>query len=173
MERVQETPATRSGAAPGPDGSTGNVELRAASLGDIDGLRRVYRRASLSNAADREALLANPHYLEFDGSALDGGATTLATIGGEIVGFVTVIDAGSPGPEVEDLFVDPDWQRHGIGRLLMRSAADVARSRGRRVLTVTGNPHAEAFYRSVGFVPIGEAATAFGMAPRFEWTLPD
>ncbi len=154
-----------------PDGPIRDIEIRTASEHDLDGLRSVYRRASLSNASDRDVLLANPQYLEFDGSALGRGTTTLATVGGTIVGFVTVTHDDPDDPEVDDLFVDPDWQRHGIGRLLLRSAVTAARAQGHRVLMVTGNPHAEVFYRSVGFVKIGEAATEFGTSPRFRLTL--
>ncbi len=149
------------------------VVLRTASPTDLDGLRAVYRRASLSNAGDRNVLLAHPQYLEFNGSALAEGTTTVAIIAGEIVGFITVTPDDPVSPEIDDLFVDPNRQRHGIGRRLLLSAAREARASGCRALMVTGNPHAEAFYRSVGFVQVGQAPTEFGTAPRFCLTLGD
>ena len=158
-----------------PRSSAEGVEiiLRTASAGDLEGLRSVYRRASLSNATDRDLLLAHPQHLEFDGSALAGGGTTVATTEGEIVGFITVTHDDPDTPEVDDFFVDPDWQRHGIGRRLMLAAIREARESGASALMVTGNPHAEAFYRAVGFLPAGQATTEFGPAPRFRLALGD
>jgi ribosomal protein S18 acetylase RimI-like enzyme len=53
--------------------------------------------------------------------------------------------------------------RRGVATALVRSLqneADVA------WIEVTANPHAMAFYRSVGFVDDGVAETQFGPAPR-------
>jgi hypothetical protein len=40
------------------------VRVRAGVPADLLASRRVFRRSSLSNEGDREALLANPHMLE-------------------------------------------------------------------------------------------------------------
>jgi GNAT superfamily N-acetyltransferase len=68
--------------------------------------------------------------------------------------------------EVEDLFVDPDWMRHGAGRALVADLITQARARGVRRVEVTANEHALAFYVKVGFVRAGEAPTPFRPAPR-------
>jgi len=46
-----------------------------------------------------------------------------------IVGFATWLTAGD-GVEVEDLFVDPAWMRHGAGRALVLDLISIARGRG-------------------------------------------
>jgi GNAT superfamily N-acetyltransferase len=142
------------------------VHLRTANALDLDTLRDVYRRSSLSNASDRDALLAHPDALEFGGDAIDDGRTFVAVDDGRVVGFATLGLAADSSVELEDLFVDPAMMRHGVGRALVAEATARARSAGVVRIDVTANPDARAFYESVGFVEVGEAETRFGPAPR-------
>jgi len=135
---------------------------------DVDELRALYRRSSLSNEGDRANLLAHPDALEWPGSSVDEGRTIVAIdagSGGRIVGFATTFDA-SAFVELEDLFVDPERKRQGIGRALVGAVLAVAREHGFERIEVTANTHALAFYESVGFVVEGETTTRFGTAPR-------
>ena len=133
------------------------ADLRAAS--------DVYRSASLSNAGDRDNLLAHPEYLVLGPEGLAGGRTYVAEEDGSLVGFATWIEAGGVF-ELEDLFVDPEWRRRGIAAALVGRIARVLRARGVRRLEVTANPHAMGFYRAAGFVDCGAADTVFGLMPR-------
>src|SRR5262245_16336817 len=60
------------------------------------------------------------------------------------------------------LFVEPHRWKSGIGRALIEHCSEMGRVRGAAVLHVIGNPHAEGFYRSCGFVQTGTVATQFG-----------
>jgi len=129
-------------------------------------LQRVYRRASLSNEGDRPHLLARPDTLVLSDRALHEGRTRVAvSADGDVVGFLTVDTAGDAF-EVEDLFVDPDVMRQGVGRQLAQDAVQLAVHRGLARLEVTGNPHALAFYLNVGFVVDHEVDTPFGTGLR-------
>ena len=66
---------------------------------------------------------------------------------------------------IEDLFVDPEVMRQGIGRALIADAVAAARHAGVGRIEVTANEHALAFYEEVGFVWDGVADTRFGPAP--------
>ena len=133
------------------------ADLRAAS--------DVYRSASLSNAGDRDNLLAHPESLVLGPERLAEGRTWVAEEEGSLVGFATWLDAGGV-VELEDLFVDPGWRRHGIAAALVDRIVQVLRARGVQRLEVTANPHAMGFYRAAGFVGCGAAGTVFGTAPR-------
>ena len=135
--------------------------IRTARPDDMPALRDVYRRASLSNEVDRPNLLAHPEYLEFSDVAVREGRTRAAVSAGRVVGFATWLTAGDAF-EVEDLFVDPRWMRQGIGRALILDMIEIAAAHGVLRLEVTGNPHALAFYQSVGFVIDHEIETTFG-----------
>ena len=139
--------------------------IRLGTPADLDAASGVYRRASLSNAGDRENLLAHPEYLILGPEGLAEGRTHVAERDGTVVGFATWAEADGT-IDLEDLFVDPDYRRRGIAAALVRRIAEVLRARGAERLEVTANPHAMEFYRSAGFTDHGTADTEFGSASR-------
>ena len=139
--------------------------IRWSALADLPALTDVFARASLSNEGDRDALLAHPEALVLEGDGIAGGQTRVATNGDDIVGFATTVLVDGV-LELQDLFVDPDWMRHGIGRHLVQDAAAIAAERGFEGLAVTANPHAYSFYDALGFVADGAIQTAFGPGQR-------
>jgi len=142
------------------------VVIRDSVPADLDALRDVYRRSSLSNDDDRASLLAHPEVLEFPGPATDDGRTRVAVTGdGRLVGFATTLIAGDAA-ELDDLFVDPGWMRRGIGRALVLDAIEIARDRGAGRVEVTANPHALVFYQRAGFTVDHEVQTQFGPGSR-------
>ena len=139
--------------------------IRLGVPADLPAASDVYRSASLSNAGDRDNLLAHPEYLVLGPEGLAEGRTYVAEEEGSLVGFATWIQAGGVF-ELEDLFVDPGWRRRGIAAALVGRIVQVLRARGAERLEVTANPHAMGFYRAAGFVDCGAADTVFGLAPR-------
>jgi GNAT superfamily N-acetyltransferase len=137
----------------------------------------VFRAAALSNLGDAPALLAHPEYVVFAGDGIAEGRTRVAidVVGGrdQLVGFATVTPGPDGQPDLEDLFVDPGHRRRGVARRLIHDAAWIARCAGHRAITVTGNPHALAFYVAAGFVVIGHAETEFGSSPRLRLDVTD
>jgi GNAT superfamily N-acetyltransferase len=144
--------------------------IRDAVPGDIDALRRVFRRSSLSNDSDRITLLAHPEVLELSDLAVRQGRTRAAVTHHVIAGFATWLAAGDV-TEIEDLFVDPEWMGQGAGQALVADLIAAARRRGARRVEVTANQDALAFYAKAGFVPAGTAETQFGPAPRMHLDL--
>jgi len=139
--------------------------IRLGVLADLPAAAAVYRSASLSNAGDRDHLVAHPEYLILGPEGLAEGRTHVAEEDGSLVGFATWIEAGGT-VELEDLFVHPAWIRRGIATALVKRIAEVLRARGVERLEVTANPHALRFYNAVGFIECGLAATDFGTSPR-------
>jgi GNAT superfamily N-acetyltransferase len=144
----------------------GPVAVRTAVAADLDAVRAVFRAASLSNAGDRAALLANPELLVWPGTAIAEGWTRVAVEDGRaIVGFATAVPVDGEW-ELEDLFVELGRRRQGVARRLNEDLYIVPARTDVRSVRVTANPHAMAFYTAVGFVPDGTAQTLFGPAPR-------
>lgn len=139
--------------------------IRDASLGDLEALNDVYRRASLSNEGDRANLLAHPEALVYSDEWVRRGLTRVATRGGRIIGFATAV-ASDAGLELEDLFVDPRSMRQGVGLALVGDIAKRGRHDGVPRLEVTANPHALAFYEAAGFVVDGPGVVPWGSAFR-------
>jgi GNAT superfamily N-acetyltransferase len=139
--------------------------IRLGTPADLPAAASVYRRASLSNAGDRDNLLTHPEYLILRPKGLAEGRTYIAEEDSSVVGFATWAMADGV-TELEDLFVDPDWRRRGIAAALVSRIAEVLREHGVRCLEVTANPHAQGFYDAAGFTDCGTSETAFASASR-------
>jgi GNAT superfamily N-acetyltransferase len=139
--------------------------IRLGTPADLAAATSVYRRASLSNAADRDNLLAHPEYLILGREGLAEGRTYVAEEDGAVVGFASWAETDGT-TELEDLFVDPGHMRRGIATALLNRIAYILRARGVERLEVTANPDALGFYRAAGFTHCGLAETQFGTAQR-------
>jgi GNAT superfamily N-acetyltransferase len=100
-----------------------------------------------------------------------GEILALATINGEMVGI---------GGITQD-FVDVDWlrmrrfyvrrayRRFGVGRMIALHVLELARPFNRQICLYAGGPEAEAFWPTLGFVPIDREHTTHvlpgGVAP--------
>src|SRR3954466_3441913 len=91
--------------------------VRDAAEGDEPALARIFRTASLSNAGDRDVLLAHPDALTLPDDVLASGRTRVATkTDGAVVGFARTQPTERGVLELDDLFVDPDAMRRGVAR---------------------------------------------------------
>jgi GNAT superfamily N-acetyltransferase len=147
------------------------VLIHTAVLSEQKALEDLQRRASLSNAGDREALLANPDAIELPPEQIADGRVFVAERDGAIVGFSAVMPREDGDTELDALFVEPDFWRQGVGRLLVEHCADVARAQGSASLCVFGNPMRRGFYIACGFKMIGTAETRFGVGLLMRKTL--
>ncbi|MBR0835368.1 GNAT family N-acetyltransferase [Bradyrhizobium manausense] len=76
----------------------------------------------------------------------------VASIGGSVVGTASL-----DGSVVRTVFVAPDVQARGIGRLLMAEIERIARERNIAVLTVPSSVTAETFYARLGFKAVRDS----------------
>ncbi|MDA0832438.1 MAG: GNAT family N-acetyltransferase [Planctomycetota bacterium] len=77
------------------------------------------------------------------------GGGFVADVAGTIVGFAALEIYSSKLAELRSLAVAPDWQRHGVGRMLVNACIDHATARN--ILEVMAITSSEAFFRSCGF----------------------
>lgn len=136
--------------------------IRSAVVSERKELEDLQWHASLTNAGDREALLAHPDAIELPAAQIAAGGVFVAESRKKIVGFAAVEPRADGESELDALFVDPNVRRRGIARLLVAHCAEVARKRGSGFLYVIGNPHAKEFYTACGFNEIGTSETRFG-----------
>jgi GNAT superfamily N-acetyltransferase len=76
----------------------------------------------------------------------------VATIGNRVVGTASL-----DGSVIRTVFVAPDVQARGIGKLLMAEVEHIARSRNIPVLTVPSSVTAETFYARLGFKAVRDS----------------
>jgi GNAT superfamily N-acetyltransferase len=113
------------------------------SSGAYDG---TYRVMVASQVIDAAYLAANPTRVCVDCQ-------------GAIVGFASLLAPGRGVPseaELDFMFVADDRQGRGLGRALMADVVAVSTRRGIERIHIVSHPPAEAFYRSVGAVRVGE-----------------
>jgi GNAT superfamily N-acetyltransferase len=140
-----------------------NVMIRPALAGERSSLEALQWRASLANSGDREALLANPDAIALPIEQIATGCVFVAEVDDVIAGFAAIVARPDGGAELDALFVEPHLWKRRIGRRLVDHVAEVARVRGASFLHVIGNPHAEGFYLSCGFLATGTFDTRFGV----------
>jgi len=83
---------------------------------------------------------------------IDKRQVLVATIGSRVVGTASLEDS-----VVRTVFVDPDLQSRGIGKLLMAEVEHLARERNVQVLTVPSSITAETFYARLGFMAVRDS----------------
>ena len=149
-------------------GTTDGMTIRTATEADTPRLQEVFRRAALSNEGDRELIADHPEFLEWSGERVAAGHTRIAVDrNSRILGFASIAPSEEPGTvEVEDLFVEPDAMRQGVGRVLVEDLVGRAREAGLGSVVVVANHHARAFYERVGFIIDGEVTVTGGTALR-------
>jgi GNAT superfamily N-acetyltransferase len=141
--------------------------IRLATPSERLALGELHRRSSYVWEEDRANLEAHPDALGVAREAIAAGRVRVAVgPAGELLGFSVVADAAAGVCELEDLFVDPDFMRQGVGRALVEDASGRARATGCCEMTVVAASHNFAFYGSVGFVPGEAVRTRFGPATR-------
>jgi GNAT superfamily N-acetyltransferase len=145
--------------------------FRLAVPAERSALEELQRRASLMWEEDRAALLANPDAIELPLEQITGGRTVVAESAGQLLGFAVVLRREDGDAELDGLFVEPTYWRHGLGRALVEQAERIATADGVANLWVTANTRALGFYESCGFVTVGEVATRFRPAPKMRKSL--
>jgi GNAT superfamily N-acetyltransferase len=146
------------------------VTIRTATVEDLPALREIFRRASWSNEDDRPLLNLHPEFLELSDVAVKESRTRVA-VDGQPVGFASILRKGN-AVELEDLFVDPDWMRRGIGRALVADVVTGARQHAVITVEVEANKHALDFYEAVGFLPVREVTLEHGVAIHMTLAIP-
>ncbi|MBO4849000.1 MAG: GNAT family N-acetyltransferase [Clostridia bacterium] len=76
--------------------------------------------------------------------------------GDELIGLIRVVGDAATIICVQDILVDPAYQRRGVGRRLMQAVLDRYGSVRQFVLCSDDSPEANAFYRAMGLKPMPE-----------------
>lgn len=147
--------------------------LRDAVAADAAAMLRIYNREVLETTA---TLDAEPRSLEDQVKWLadrsGGHAAVVAVIDGELAGFASLSAFKARAayrPTVENsVYVDPLFQRRGVGRILMGEIIERARMYGFHSVIARiaeGNPGSIALHESLGYQLVGverEVGRKFG-----------
>lgn len=132
-------------------------EIRRASDHDADDISRVILDAlRQTNAKDYTLDIIARVELSFSPAAvkdlIDRRDVFVALLDNRLVGTASL-----DGQAVRSMFVAPDLQGQGVGRMLIKTVERHAIERGIAVLQVPATVTAEAFYAKLGFRSVREA----------------
>jgi len=137
-------------------GSRYGLAIRSANAGDADGIAELMRSAGVS--IDSRGLASRLRAI-----ADQSGAVLLALEWGPPSGVIALnwaweLAAEAKIASVTMLLVDPEQRRKGVARLLLKAAAQIARSSDCHDLRLTAPiqaEHLQAFCLATGFTELG------------------
>lgn len=140
------------------------MQIRLAKLGDINDIHRlIYELAVYEKAPDEMvATVAQIEQSLFNDSPV--AFCHVAEVDGKVVGialwFLNYSTwLGKPGLYLEDLFVQPEYRGHGIGKGFMKTLAQLCIERGYERFqwwVLDWNEPSIEFYKSIGAVAMEE-----------------
>jgi GNAT superfamily N-acetyltransferase len=131
------------------------MEIREAAEGEAGVLSTLAFESKAHWGYSRETMESWKDQLAFSISVVPSRPTYVAAIGGEIVGFYSLMPSERAW-ELDNLWVAPSFMRRGVGKALLAHALELAFRRGARSVSVDSEPYAEAFYLALGGVRCGE-----------------
>lgn len=146
--------------------------IRPAVASDAEALTGLIFRSKASNGYDVEFMEACRDELRVSTHSLTVAEYWVADEAGPVGCFALATD-GSVA-RVENFFVDPDYQRKGIGRKLWAKIQARAVETGCNRLILDADPNALPFYEAMGFSVVGEVPSGSisgRMLPRMELSL--
>jgi GNAT superfamily N-acetyltransferase len=128
------------------------VNIRPATPADAGDLARM--NAAFNGVSDSAAQIAARL-----AACVDIETAILGELDGQVGGFACVrvvpcLLYAEPYAELTELYVEPAFQRRGLGRALIARVEQLARARGAAdllIMTGVGNPAAQALYRAAGY----------------------
>ena len=85
-------------------------------------------------------------------AALRGSCVVCAAYSGEIlIGMGRVLGDGVSDAYIQDVVVDPEFRRRGVGGAVVKRLVAELRARGVDWIALVGAPGTDEFYRSLGF----------------------
>ena len=132
------------------------VEIRRARVEEAETLTELSIRSKRSNGYDEAFMAECREELTVTAERLTVGEYWVAD-SGIVYGCACLCsDANGHSGEVHAFFVDPGWQRKGIGRLLWQKLVERAKAKRLEVLHLDADPNAVPFYEALGFKVVGE-----------------
>lgn len=131
------------------------ITVRHARPDEATALTGLALRAKASWGYDEAFMAACREELTLTPQRMAAWTVWVAEAGGEIAGMIALSLEG--GAEVEDFFVEPEFQGRGVGGALMLELQAAARAAGATVLEVDADPNAEAIYVKLGFETFGRS----------------
>ena len=135
------------------------ISIRRAVSSDASALTRIAHAAKRRWGYPERWIEAWSKELTITEDDIVAGAFWVAEADGQPLGLYALL--GDPAqPKLEHMWVDPAAMHGGVGRTLFMHAAEQARARGAKALTIDADPNAAGFYQRMGAVQVGMVETS-------------
>ncbi len=138
---------------------TRSLDIRPSKPSDAADLSRLAHRAKASWGYPSSWMDRWNQALTLTRTYLKTHPGFVAEQDGKIVGMC-MLELRLENARLEHVWIDPDYQRQGIGRAIIARALETAADAGARVLMIESDPYAEQFY-----LKLGAHRTGFVRAP--------
>jgi len=134
------------------------ILCREASPADLSGVLRLYAQPDLDDGKTLSSAQAERIYDQM--KQYPDFRVYVCVVAGKIVGTFALLimrnlaHLGAPSAIVEDVAVDPNCQRKGIGKMMMQYALKLATEKGCYKAVLSSNlrrERAHEFYKALGF----------------------
>jgi len=132
--------------------------LRPAVPDDYERVRELTFDSKAHWGYDRDFVRRWADSLGFEGDE----ERWVAELDGEIAAWVALVPPSDCVAVLQDLWVDPAWIGHGLGRRLFGLVADRARELGAERLEWGAEPNAVGFYEKLGGRKLRDHVTEWG-----------
>jgi ribosomal protein S18 acetylase RimI-like enzyme len=131
-----------------------NLKIRKFKLSDLDSVRKLIHNTIDINYPRVYNAEAIKYFKDYHNNknilkAAKEGYTIVLEKGNRIIGTATLIDN-----YITRVFVNPEFQKQGFGKLLMEKLQTKARSAGIRIVKLDSTLPAKKFYDSLGYKTI-------------------
>ena len=151
--------------------SSSDITLRVALPEDADTLTALTRRSKGSHGYDAAMMAVFWDDMGISPETIARDTVVVAEQDGRALGFAHLMPIDSPDTiYLENLFIEPDAQGRGLGKILFDWALAEAGRHGYRWLEWDSDPNASAFYLKMGGEIVSESESssfAGRMIPKF------
>jgi N-acetylglutamate synthase-like GNAT family acetyltransferase len=135
-----------------------NIRLRMMKVTDLAAVYALVQNAIEVSYADvypPEAIefFKNHHSQENILQDIERGYIVMAESNGQLLGTGTII-----GTSIRRVFINPEYQHHGIGKIIANKLERKARENGMAKLDLSASLKSCQFWEAMGFVSTGEFA---------------
>ena len=127
------------------------MTTRRARPDEADILTELSMRSKQSNGYDDAFMAACREELTVTGARMAEGEYWVVEADGVCGCAALSADLETKSGEVHAFFIDPAWQRRGVGRLLWAKLVERAKAQGLAMLHLDADPFAVPFYEALGF----------------------
>lgn len=137
--------------------SKASITIRRARADEAEALTELTLRSKQSNGYDDAFMAACREELTVTDERLAEGEYWVAECEGLCGCACLLADPDARSGEVHAFFIDPAWQRRGVGRLIWQKLLERAKENGLTELHLDADPAAVPFYEAMGFRIVGES----------------